>query len=124
MGLFSNLFGGGAKKGEIDDPKAQALKQFFKEKLPANYVNSPKYAISITQGSEGYQARINLDMASDGSDYTGFGKDDFANLADLESGYVFDEFVKDPPVTVTVIFDMDFGPRNKITVNRGRALGV
>ena len=122
MGLFSNLFGGGAKKGEIDDPKAQALKQFFKEKLPANYVNSPKYAISITQGSEGYQARINLDMASDGSDYTGFGKDDFANLADLESGYVFDEFVKDPPVTVTVIFDMDFGPRNKITVNRGRAL--
>lgn len=124
MGLFSNLFGGGAKKGEIDNPKAQALKQFFKEKLPANYVNSPKYAISITQGSEGYQARINLDMASDGSDYTGFGKDDFANLADLESGYVFDEFVKDPPVTVTVIFDMDFGPRNKITVNRGRALGV
>ena len=122
MGLFSNLFGGGAKKGEIDDPNAQALKQFFKEKLPANYVNSPKYAISITQGSEGYQARINLDMASDGSDYTGFGKDDFANLADLESGYVFDEFVKAPPVTVTVIFDMDFGPRNKITVNRGRAL--
>ena len=124
MGLFSNLFGGGAKKGEIDNPKAQALKQFFKEKLPANYVNSPKYAISITRGDKGYQARINLDMASDGSDYTGFGKDDFANLADLESGYVFDEFVKDPPVTVTVIFDMDFGPRNKITVNRGRALGV
>ena len=123
MGLFSNLFGGGAKKvEEVNDENAQALKQFFKEKLPANYVNSPKYAISITRGDKGYEARINLDMGSDGSDYAGFGKDDFAGLADMESSYVFDEFVKDPPVTVIVTFDMDFGPRNRITVNKGRAL--
>ena len=123
MGLFSGLFGGGAKKAEeVNDEQAQALKQFFKEKLPANYVNSPKYVISVTRGDKGYEARINLDMGSDGSDYAGFGKDDFAGLADMESSYVFDEFVKDPPVTVTVIFDMDFGPKNRITVNRGRAL--
>lgn len=123
MGLFSNLFGGGAKKAEeANDEQAQALKQFFKEKLPANYVNSPKYAISVTRGDKGYEARINLDMGSDGSDFSGFGKDDFAGLADMESSYVFDEFVKDPPVTVTVIFDMDFGPKNKVTVNKGRAL--
>ncbi|NBI10880.1 hypothetical protein D1641_12775 [Colidextribacter sp. OB.20] len=123
MGLFSSLFGGGAKKAEeVNDANAQALKQFFREKLPANYVNSPKYAISITRGDKGYEARINLDMGSDGSDYSGFGKDDFAGLADMESGYVFDEFVKDPPVTVIVTFDMDFGPRNRITVNKGRAL--
>ena len=121
--LFSSLFGGGAKKKEeVNDPNVQALKQFFKDKLPANYVNSPKYAISITRGDKGYEARINLDMGSDGSDYTGFGKDDFDNLSELESSYVFDEFIKDPPVTVTVIFDMDFGPKNKITVNKGRAL--
>ena len=123
MGFFSRLFGGGAKKAEeAGDANAQALKQFFKEKLPANYVNSPRYAISITRGDKGYEARINMDMASDGSDYTGFGKDDFAGLADMESSYVFDEFVKDPPVTVTVIFDMDFGGKNKITVDKGRAL--
>ena len=104
MGLFSNLFGGGAKKvEEVNDENAQALKRFFKEKLPANYVNSPKYAISITRGDKGYEARINLDMGSDGSDYAGFGKDDFAGLADMESSYVFDEFIKDPPVTVTVV---------------------
>lgn len=123
MGFFSNLFGGGAKKAaEVSDENAQALKQFFKEKLPANYVNSPKYTISITRGDKDYEARINLDMSSDGSDFTGFGKDDFENLSELESSYVFDEFVKGPPVTVTVIFDMDFGPKNRITVNRGRAL--
>ncbi len=123
MGLFSNLFGGGAKKvEEVNDANAQALKQFFKEKLPANYVNSPKYAISITRGDKGYEARVNLDMGSDGSDYTGFGKDDYAGLADMESSYVFDEFIQDPPVTVIVILDMDFGPKNKITVNKGRAL--
>lgn len=122
MGLFSSLFGGGKKVEEVNDENAQALKQYFKEKLPANYTNSPKYAISITRGDKGYEARINLDMVSDGSDYTGFDKDDFAGLADMESSYVFDGFVKDPPVTVTVIFDMDFGPKNKITVNKGRAL--
>lgn len=124
MGFFSNLFGGGKKAEEAGDANAQALKQFFQEKLPANYVNSPKYAISVTRGDKGYETRINLDMGSDGSDYAGFSQEDFENLAELESSYVFDEFVKDPPVTVTVIFDMDFGPRNKITVNRGRALGV
>ena len=123
MGFFSNLLFGGTKKPEeAADPQAQALKQFFREKLPANYVNSPKYAVSVTHGDKGYEARINLDMASDGSDYAGFGKDDFAGLADMESSYVFDEFVKDPPVTVTVIFDMDFGGKNKVTVNKGRVL--
>ena len=85
-------------------------------------MNSPKYAISITRGDKGYEARVNLDMGSDGSDYTGFGKDDYAGLADMESSYVFDEFIQDPPVTVIVILDMDFGPKNKITANKGRAL--
>lgn len=123
MGFLSNLFGGGAKKvEEVNDENAQALKRFFKEKLPANYVNSPKYAVSITRGDKGYEARVNLDMGSDGSDYAGFGQDDFAGLADMESSYVFDAFIQDPPVTVIVIFDMDFGPKNKITVNKGRAL--
>ena len=122
MGFLSSLFGGGARKvEEVNDANAQALKQFFKEKLPANYVNSPKYAISVTPGAPDYQARITLDMGSDGSDYTGFSQEDFANLAELESSYVFDEFIKDPPVTVTVIFDMDFG-KQKIPVNRGRVL--
>jgi len=123
MGLFSNLFGGGAKQAEeVSDEKAQALKQFFKEKLPPNYTSSPKYAITITRGDRGYEARITLDMGSDGSDYSGFDKDDFAGLADMESSYVFDEFVKDPPVSVIVTFDMDFGGKNRIAVNKGRAL--
>ena len=122
MGFLSTLFGGGKKAEEADDKNAQALKQFFREKLPREYTNSSKYAISITRGDKGYEARITLDMTTDGSDYAGFGKDDFAGLAEMESSYVFDEFVKDPPVTVIVTFDMDFGPRNRITVNKGRAL--
>lgn len=123
MGLFANLFGGGAKKAEeASDGQAQALKQFFKEKLPPNYTSSPKYAVSITSGDQGYAATVTLDMQSDGSDYTGFGKDDFAGLADMESSYVFDEFVKDPPVSVWVTFLMDFGGKNQIKVDKGRVL--
>ena len=121
MGLFSNLFGGGAKKEEVNDEQAQALKQFFKENLPGEYINSAKYAISITQGDKGYEARINMDMTADGSTYDGFAKENFAELADWESERVFD-LLPAPPVTVTVIFDMDFGGKNKVTMNRGRLL--
>lgn len=121
MGLFSNLFGGSAKKvEEVNDANAQALKQFFKEKLPSEFVNSAKYTISITRGDKGYEARINMDMGADGSTYDGFAKENFAELADWESERVFD-LLPEPPVTVTVIFDMDFG-KTKVTMNRGRLL--
>ena len=119
--LFSNLFGGGGKKAEeADDANAQALKQFFKENLPSEFTNSARYAISITQGDKGYEARINMDMGADGSTYDGFAKENFAELADWESERVFD-LLPEPPVTVTVIFDMDFG-KTKVTMNRGRLL--
>mgnify|MGYP000588926269 FL=1 len=122
MGLFSNLFGGGAKKvEEVNDANAQALKQFFKENLPSEFANSSKYAISVTRGDKGYEAQINMDMTADGSTYEGFAKENFAELADWESERVFDLLPK-PPVTVTVIFDMDFGGKNKVTMNRGRLL--
>lgn len=121
MGFLSNLFGGGKKVEEVNDANAQALKQFFKENLPSEFINSAKYAISITQGDKGYEARINMDMTADGSTYDGFAKENFAELADWESERVFDLLPK-PPVTVTVIFDMDFGGKNKVTMNRGRAL--
>ncbi len=121
MGLFSNLFGGGAKKvEEVNDTNAQALKQFFKENLPSEFANSARYAISITRGDKGYEARINMDMGADGSTYDGFAKENFAELADWESERVFD-LLPEPPVTVTVIFDMDFG-KTKVTMNRGRLL--
>ena len=122
MGLFSNLFGGGAKKvEEVNDANAQALKQFFKEKLPSEFTNSAKYTISITRGDKGYEARINMDMGADGSTYNGFTKENFEELADWESERVFD-LLPAPPVTVTVIFDMDFGGKNKVTMDRGRLL--
>ncbi|MEY8419963.1 hypothetical protein AALA83_11905 [Oscillospiraceae bacterium 44-5] len=121
MGLFSNLFGGSAKKvEEVNDANAQALKQFFKENLPSEFVNSAKYTISITRGDKGYEARINMDMGADGSSYDGFAKENFEELADWESERVFD-LLPEPPVTVTVIFDMDFG-KTKVTMNRGRLL--
>ena len=120
MGLFSNLFGGAKKVEEVNDASAQALKQFFKENLPSEFVNSAKYAIAITQGDKGYEARINMDMGADGSTYDGFAKENFAELADWESERVFD-LLPAPPVTVTVIFDMDFG-KTKVTMNRGRLL--
>ena len=117
MGLFSSLFGGGAKKEDINDENVQALKQFFKEKLPASYVKSPKYAVSITKTSWGYAARLTLDMLADGSDYSGFSKNDFAGLSDLESDYVFDQLTS-PPVSVMVTLDMDFGGKNHTTVEK------
>ena len=121
MGLFSNLFGGGAKKvEEVNDANAQALKQLFKD-LPSEFVNSARYAISITRGDKGYEARMNMDMGADGSTYDGFAKENFAELADWESERVFD-LLPEPPVTVIVIFDMDFGGKNKVTMNRGRLL--
>ncbi len=121
MGLFSGLFGGAKKAEEAGDGNVQALKRFFKEKLPPNYTNSPKYAVSITGGDRGYAAAVTLDMNSDGSDYAGFGQDDYAGLADMESDYVF-EMLTDPPVTVRVTFVMDFGGKNRITVEKGRIL--
>ena len=121
MGFFSNLFGGGAKKvEEVNDEHAQALKQFFKENLPSEFANSAKYAIAVTRGDKGYEARINMDMGADGSTYQGFAKENFEELADWESERVFD-LLPAPPVTVTVIFDMDFG-KTKVTMNRGRLL--
>ena len=122
MGLFSSLFGGGAKKvEEVNDENAQALKRFFKENLPSEFANSAKYAIAVTRGDKGYEARINMDMGADGSTYQGFAKENFEELADWESERVFD-LLPAPPVTVTVIFDMDFGGKNKVTMNRGRLL--
>ena len=122
MGLFSSLFGGGAKKvEEVNDENAQALKRFFKENLPGEFVNSAKYAIAVTRGDKGYEARINMDMGADGSTYQGFAKENFEELADWESERVF-YLLPAPPVTVTVIFDMDFGGKNKVTMNRGRLL--
>ena len=120
MGFLSNLFGGAKKAEEVNDASAQALKQFFKENLPSEFVNSARYAISITQGDKGYEARINMDMGADGSTYNGFTKENFEELADWESERVFD-LLPEPPVTVTVIFDMDFG-KTKVTMNRGRLL--
>lgn len=121
MGFFSNLFGGGAKKEEVNDGQAQALRQFFDEKLPKNYVNSSKYAVSVTHSDRGYAASVTLDMLSDGSDYNGFGQDDFARLSDMEADYVFG-MLSDPPVSVAVTFQMDFGGKNKIAVDKGRLL--
>lgn len=122
MGLFSSLFGGGAKKvEEVNDENAQALKRFFKENLPSEFANSAKYAIAVTRGDKGYEARINMDMGADGSTYQGFAKENFEELADWESERVFD-LLPAPPVTVRVIFDMDFGGKNKVTMNRGRLL--
>ena len=121
MGFLSTLFGGSAKKPEeVNDENAQALKRFFKENLPSEFANSAKYAISITQGDKGYEARINMDMGADGSTYNGFTKENFEELADWESERVFD-LLPEPPVTVVVIFDMDFG-KTKVTMNRGRLL--
>ncbi len=122
MGLFSSLFGGRAKKvEEVNDENAQALKRFFKENLPSEFANSAKYAIAVTRGDKGYEARINMDMGADGSTYQGFAKENFEELADWESERVFD-LLPAPPVTVTVIFDMDFDGKNKVTMNRGRLL--
>ena len=122
MGFLSTLFGGGAKKPEeVNDENAQALKRFFKENLPSEFANSAKYAIAVTRGDKGYEARINMDMGADGSTYQGFAKENFEELADWESERVFD-LLPAPPVTVTVIFDMDFGGKNKVTMNRGRLL--
>ena len=121
MGFLSTLFGGGAKKPEeVNDENAQALKRFFKENLPSEFTNSARYTISITRGDKGYEAGINMDMTSDGSSYDGFAKENFEELADWESERVFD-LLPEPPVTVTVIFDMDFG-KTKVTMNRGRLL--
>ena len=120
MGFFSKLFGGTPAPEEPLDENGRALRDYFKEKLPKNYVNSPKYAVSITKNGADYAARITLDMLSDGSDYSGFGPDDFAGLADMESGYVFDTFLSDPPVPVSVTLDLVFPKNRRITVEKGK----
>lgn len=121
MGFFAKLFGGSTPASEEPlDENGRALRDYFKEKLPKNYVNSPKYAVSITKNEADYAARITLDMLSDGSDYSGFGRDDYAGLADMESGYVFDNFLTDPPVPVSITLDFVFSKSNTITVEKGR----
>lgn len=114
--FFTRLFGG--KSG--GETEAAALRRYFDQKLPKNYVASPQYAVSITPSPELYTARITLDMCSDGSDYAGFGESDYADLSELESSYVFETFLTDPPCPVDVTFDMVFDRGRRVTVNRGR----
>ena len=59
-------------------------------------------------------------MCSDGSDYAGFGEDDYASLSELESSYLFETFLSDPPCPVSVTFDMVFDGGRRITAAKGR----
>lgn len=117
MGFFSNPF---SHKKEEADPTAQALRHFIDEKLPKSYVNSKKYAVSITQKESGYTAKITLDMCADGSDYSTFGPDDYMGLASMESSYLFDTFLIGAPVSVSILFEMIFDAKNCITINAGK----
>lgn len=116
--FFARLFGGSS--GGKPEAQAAALRRYFDEKLPKNYTASPQYDVSITPAPDLPAARITLDMCSDGSDYAGFGEEDYANISELESSYVFETFLTDPPCPVSVTFDMVFDHGRRIAVNRGR----
>ncbi len=114
MGLFSKLFGGSQNGGA----SAGTLKSYLDAKLPKNYVQSKKYAVSIQETAGRSAARITLDMLADGSDYKGFGEEDYLNLAEMESGYLLTGCIAEPPAPTDFMLELVFDGGRTITVTK------
>lgn len=114
MGLFSKLFGGGQNGGA----PAGTLKSYLDARLPKNYVQSKKYAVSIQETAGRSAARITLDMLADGSDYKGFGEEDYLNLAEMESGYLLTGCIAEPPAPTDFTLELVFDGGRTITVTK------
>lgn len=118
MGLFSKLFGGGQNGGRDGVAPAGTLKSYLDAKLPQNYVQSKKYAVTIQETAGRSAARITLDMLADGSDYSGFAEEDYLNLAEMESGYLLTGCIAEPPAPTDFTLELVFGGGRTITVTR------
>jgi hypothetical protein len=117
---FTNLFGSlfGSKNGDVNTGDVETLRRYINENLRQEYVRSKKYALKITEKAGVFSARITLDMQADGSDYSNFGTDDFRQLSFLETGYIFDNCLKNPPVPTEFILELVFGKNNVAIVQR------
>ncbi len=116
MGLFSKLFGG--KDAGTSGGAASPLRSYFDENLPKSYTQSKKYAVHIQEEAGKAAARITLDMLADGSDYKGFGEEDYWNLAEMESGYLLTGCVAEPPVPTDFTLELVFGGGRTVTVTK------
>lgn len=117
MGLFSKLFGGN-KSGGASGAPASPLRSYIDGNLPKNYTQSKKYAVSILESGQRAVAKITLDMLADGSDYKGFGEEDYLNLAEMESGYLLTGCIAEPPAPTDFTLELVFGGGRTITVSK------
>lgn len=102
--------------GRQEDP-APGIRDYIGENLPESYTASPLYALDVREEQGVCTASITLDMLADGSDYTGFGEDDYMMLAELEAGYLLENALKDPPAPTDFVLVMRFG-EEEIRVER------
>ena len=128
MGFFSflsSLFGGSKGAGETGGSPSEQLGSYLGKNLPQSYVQSKKYAVSIQETGGVYDAKITLDMLADGSDYNGYGDDNYRELAELEGGYILTECIANPPVTTNFTLELVFSGGRVITVEKraGQTVG-
>lgn len=115
MGLFAKLFGGKEAGG---NGGAGGLREYIDGNLPKNYVQSKKYKVEIQEAGGRSAARVTLDMLADGSDYSGFGDADYAQLAEMESGYLLTGCLDSPPVAADFTLELVFGGGRVVTVEK------
>ena len=121
MGFFSflaNLFGGGKDGAKTGGSPADRLRSWLDANLPANYVKSKQYVVSIQEAGGAYNAKITLDMLADGSDYSDFGDQNYRELAELESNYLLTGCMANPPAAVNFTLELVFGGGRVITVEK------
>ena len=118
LGLAALLLAGGAA-----GPKDHTgeVREYLQQNLPESYTASSLFALEVREEDGVCSARITLDMAADGSDYTSFGEDDFMMLAELEAGYLLENALTEPPVPTDFLLEMRVGEEPILVERRWEA---
>lgn len=112
-GLF--LLGGCSGGGE---DKSTEVKDYINGALPEPYTKSQMYQAEVTQDGDLYTADVILDMAADGSDFTGYTDEDYTILGELEANYLLTSCLTGSPADTTYILHLRFGEDTEVVVER------
>lgn len=112
-GLF--LLGGCSGGGE---DKSTEVKDYINGALPERYTQSQMYQTEIKQDGDVYTADVVLDMAADGSDFTGYTDEDYTVLGELEANYLLTACLAESPADTTYVLHLQFGEDAEVVVEK------